>query len=143
MTMRVFFLTSLLWLCIDGKKKTSAVGDAKYPHTLIPDGFSLRNSFKLHDRNLDGYLDKEEGRYLYESDFLSDRMIDREVDTVWRAIDKDSDDRMSFDEFAKFFNLAVGQGSLLPELEGNSATGKSSKTKKARKKAKPSRHTEM
>ena len=44
---------------------------------------------------------------------------------------------MSFEEFAKFFNLAVGHGSLLPELEDASKQANSKPRKK------PKRHTEM
>ena len=42
----------------------------------------VRAAFDLHDHDKDGHLDRREGHLLYESDFLSSGMIDRELDAV-------------------------------------------------------------
>lgn len=52
------------------------------------------------------------------------------VQQVFRVLDTDSDGVLSFAEFGRFFERAVNQERLLPELEGSKKTQSKSKAKR-------------
>ncbi|VDO99385.1 unnamed protein product [Soboliphyme baturini] len=58
-------------------------------------------TFKVFDRNGDGYITKEELRHVMES--LGEELTDEEMDMMLKAADKDGDNRVSFDEFKSMF----------------------------------------
>merc|ERR1719201_815075 len=90
----------------------------KRAHSLMDKDFDVRAAFDMHDYNSDGYIDRDEAFTLYENDPISDEQIEQELDGTFGVMDVDKDGKMSYKEFSRFFERAIRNKPLHPELTG-------------------------